>query len=176
MRWWQWLLSCPAPVNPASDMVGTNSSLNQHGQVWFLAGTFGEHCTPQRACTIPNDKSILFPIINYELNFLEHPEFTTESELITHVKKDEDDITNIVAKIDGKKLDACRIQSDPKIFYADLPAKNCLELPSRRIKIASDGYWVFLKPLSKGVHNIFFHASCSGGSRKCTAFYNLTII
>jgi hypothetical protein len=175
VRWWKWLLSCPKPTNPARDENGMNSSLNQHGHVWFLAGTFGEKMIPYRRCTIPHDKCILFPIINYELNFLENPEFTTENELMTNVKKDEDDITNVIAKVDAQKLRGWRVQSDPKLFYVDLPPENCLELPSGGIKIASDGYWVFLKPLRKGVHTIFFHASCSGGLRKCTAFYDLTI-
>lgn len=176
VRWWKWLLSCPKPINPAADENGANSSINQQGPVWFLAGTFGEKMIPHRRCSIPHDKCILFPIINYELNFLENPEFTTDNELITNVKKDEDDITNLTAKVDDQNLRAWRVQSNPKLFYVYLAPENCLELPSKRIKMASDGYWIFLKPLSEGTHRIFFHASCTGGLRKCTAFYDLTVI
>lgn len=176
VKWWRWLLSCPSSINPASDKSGINSSLNQNGPVWYLAGTFGEDFVPHRECSIPDGKCIFFPIINFELNNLENPEFTTDEELISNVKKDEDDITNQIANVDGLEIVAWRVESDPKIFHVDLPPENCLQIQSKRIKIASDGYWIFLKPLSKGKHKIFFHASCTGGLRSCTAFYDLNIV
>lgn len=176
VKWWKWLLSCPSPVNPAEDKNGTNSGLNQQGPVWFLAGTFGENIIPVRDCIIPHDRCILFPVINYEVNFLENPEINTENELVIKVVEDQNDIINLKARVDDQPVDVRRVQSNPKVFFVDLPSENCLGLPSRRIKIASDGYWVFLKPLACGRHNIFFHGSCSGGIRTCTVFYNLTIM
>jgi len=176
VRWWKWLLSFPKTISPAADENGGNSCLNQQGPVWFLAGTFGESIIPYRKCVIPHDKCILFPVINYEVNLLEKPELTTDSELVINAVQDENDIVNLIAKVDEQKLPACRVQSDPKLFFVDLPPENCLDLPSTRVKIASDGYWIFLKPLFEGLHKIFFHASCSGGIRTCTTFYELTIL
>jgi hypothetical protein len=43
-------------------------------------------------------------------------------------------------------------------------------------KAASDGYWIFLKHLSKGEHRIFFAGSCSSGIRNVRATYNVTVI
>lgn len=176
VEWWKWLLSCPNPVNPAADTDGANSSMNQHGPVWFLAGTFGEKIVRYRKSTIPYDRSILFPVINYEVNFLEKPEINTENELVTNAVEDQNDIIKVTAQVDHQLLTVCRVQSDPKLFIVDLPPENCLGLPSTRIEIASDGYWVFLKPLSTGLHKIFFHGSCSGGVRTCTASYDLTVV
>lgn len=176
VSWWKWLLSCPNSINPAIDENGDNSSLNQRGPVWFLAGTFGENMIPYRRCTISHDKCVLFPVINYELNVHEKPEITTDNELLVKVVDDEDDIVNVIVEVDDQRLTASRVQSDPKLFYVDLPEDNCLNIPAIRTKIASDGYWVFLKPLTKGAHKIFFHGSCSGGRRSCTAFYNLTVL
>lgn len=175
VEWWKWLLSCPIQANPAYDGTGINSSLNQRGPIWFLAGTFGEHEVPHRASSIPSGKGILFPIINYELNLLENPEFVTDDALIRAVKKDEDDIKNILVIVDGQSLSPLRVQTDPKLFFIHLPPDNCLHLPPKRIKFASDGYWIFLKPLRIGQHRIFFHASCSGGVRKCTVSYDITV-
>ena len=176
VKWWKWLLSCPNPINPAADKDGANSGLNQQGPVWFLAGTFGENVIPVRNCIIPHDRCILFPVINYEVNFLENPEINTDDELVINVVEDQNDIINLTAQVDDQLVAVHRVKSNPKVFFVDLPSENCLELPSRRIKIASDGYWVFLKPLTYGRHNIFFHGSCSGGTRTCTVYYNLTIM
>jgi hypothetical protein len=176
VRWWKWLLSFPKSINPATDENGKDSSLNQCGPVWFLAGTFGENKAARRKCAIPRGKCVLFPVINYEVNFLEKPEITSDEELVKDVVDDQNDIINIVAELDDEKVLVYRVQSDPKLFHVDLPAENCLDLSVSRVKIASDGYWVFLKPLSTGVHKIFFHGSCSGGIRTCTAFYDLTIL
>jgi hypothetical protein len=56
-----------------------------------------------------------------------------------------------------------------------LPVGNCLDIDAGTVKIAADGYWVFIQPLEPGVHHLFFHGSCSGGIRNSTAVYNLTI-
>jgi hypothetical protein len=79
--------------------------------VWFLAGTLGG-----KTCTLPAGKSILFPVINYEMNPLEKPELRTESELIKHVVEDEDDIINLEAMIDDQTIPIYRVRSDPHCF------------------------------------------------------------
>jgi hypothetical protein len=38
----QWILSIPRKYNPAADSTGKNCVQNQNGEVWFLAGTFGD--------------------------------------------------------------------------------------------------------------------------------------
>ena len=42
------------------------------------------------------------------MNPLEKPELKTDSELISHVKKDEDDIINLEAVIDGQGIPICQ--------------------------------------------------------------------
>ena len=61
-RWWQWLLSIPAAINPNLDSTGANCGEGQVDDVWFLAGTFGG--AVNRSCTIPAGKPIFFPLIN----------------------------------------------------------------------------------------------------------------
>src|SRR5918996_4493624 len=104
VMWWKWLTTIPTRSNPAADENGENASLNQTDpSVWFLAGTLGGR-TVHRKCTMPRGRSILFPVINYEMNSVEKPELRTESELIAHVIKDENDITNLDAVIDGQEF------------------------------------------------------------------------
>jgi hypothetical protein len=60
-KWWQWVLSIPASINPILDTTGANCDVDQSGPVWFLAG--GPPIA-ERNCTIPAGKMIFFPIIN----------------------------------------------------------------------------------------------------------------
>ena len=64
---WKWLLSIPAPINPANDFTGANGANGQSGQVWFLAGSFcPEPPTPcsnftvTRNLTVPAGKALFF--------------------------------------------------------------------------------------------------------------------
>jgi hypothetical protein len=59
-KWWPWLLSMPAAVNPNLDQSGANCALGQYDDVWFLAGAFGG--TVVRACTVPAGKPLFFPL------------------------------------------------------------------------------------------------------------------
>jgi hypothetical protein len=175
-KWWQWLISIPMRFNPAADESGRNASLNQTDpNVWFLAGTLGGKAV-NRKCTIPVGRAILFPVINIEVNALEKPELRTDAELMRYVMKDEDDILNLDALVDGEKVPIYRVRSDPSMFPLKIPSDNPFEVPGGRTTLAtSDGYWVFLRPLCPGQHGLFFAASCSLGTRNVKATYNLTI-
>ncbi|MGH9858019.1 MAG: hypothetical protein ACRD4B_09265 [Acidobacteriota bacterium] len=176
VRWWQWLTAIPTKVNPAADENGVNATVNQTDpNVWFLAGTLGGRSV-HRNCTIPFGRSVLFPVINYEMNPIEKPELRTESQLVTHVIKDEDDITNLEAIIDGQEIPIYRVRSDPPMFSLTFPADNLFDASDGgTTRATSDGYWVFLKPLEHGKHKLFFAGSCSAGSRNVKATYNLTV-
>src|SRR5574338_1150626 len=60
-RWWQWLLSIPAAVNPNFDKTGANCGQGQNDDVWFLAGAFSGKF--KRSCTVPTGKPIFFSVI-----------------------------------------------------------------------------------------------------------------
>lgn len=176
VRWWQWLASIPSEANPAIDSTGTNSSENQiDPYVWFLAGTVGGKKALRKSTCSPG-KSILFPVINYEINPLEKPNLRTKSEMIKHVKEDEDDIINLEARIDGLPIPIFRVASDPPFFILNIVKNNTLDVKGGGITQATaDGYWVFLKSLPVGEHEIYFSGSCSAGSRNVEVTHNLTV-
>src|SRR5690242_21263956 len=63
------------------DKTGVHADVSQPtDHVWFLAGKFGTENKdlPQRKCTVPFGRAILFPIINCEANQLEYPELKTD--------------------------------------------------------------------------------------------------
>jgi hypothetical protein len=172
-KWWQWVLSIAKTENPLVDDTGKNCANSQSGPVWFLAGTLKGPA--ERSCTIPADKAILFPVINFEASVAEG-DGTTDEELAARAKFEMDQITNMQAMVNStnvNELKQYRIQSPP--FNVTLPADNVLELPAQTTKMTSEGYWIFLKPLEPGNYDLRSFGSCLAGRIKIGIAYHLTI-
>jgi hypothetical protein len=172
-RWWRWALSITKTENALVDDTGKNCVNNQSGPVWFLAGTLKGPA--ERSCTIPADRAILFPVINYEASVAEG-DGTTDEELAARAKFEMDQITNMRAMISGtnvNELKQYRIQSPP--FSVTLPADNVLGLPAQTTKMMSEGYWLFLKPLQPGNYDLHSFGSCLAGRIKIGISYHLNI-
>jgi hypothetical protein len=154
-EWWQWWLSNTATDNPAADPTGTNCAINQNGSVWMLAGTVGG--SAERTCTIPAGKAILFPIIGSECSYAEYPAVRSDSELESCAQADNNAIDHLEATVDGtslQQLEKYRILSP--IFNMIYQDDNPLGAPPGPTKMVSDGYYVFLEPLSPGNHELHF--------------------
>ena len=173
-RWWRWLLSTPKSINPINDKTGEFSFQSQNDpNVWFLAGTFGGLAI--RKCTIPRGKAILFPIINYEACFADEPLLTDRHQLENKCKQEIDNIGKLYCNVNGLdiKLSEYRIHSEA--FEIDLPVDNCLSVNAGHTLMASDGYWLFLQPLSRGKCEIQSFGSCMAGKVKIGCKYQLTV-
>lgn len=172
-RWWQWVLALARTRNPLVDENDKNCANNQGGPVWFLAGTLKGQA--ERSCTIPADKAILFPVINFEASVAEG-DGTTEEELAGCAKFEMDQISNMRAMISDtnvNELKQYRIQSP--LFNVTLPADNVLGLPAQTTRMISEGFWLFLKPLAPGKYNLHSFGSCLAGKIKIGISYHLTI-
>lgn len=154
-RWWQWCYSFRDDSSPVSDSSGEFSKEGQaYESVWFLAGTFGG--TVERNCTLPAGTSIFFPIVTDIISFHTDPQLKTTSDLDAYSKADLDHTQFISAKLDGHEISnlfSYRVHSH--LFPIDVPNKNNKVLRVKTEAI-SDGYWLFLKPLSLGKHKLEF--------------------
>jgi len=165
-RWWQWLLSIPAAVNPNLDATGANCQQGQSANVWFLAATFGGPAV--RSCTVPVGKALFFPLIN-NVGFQPNPTDTLNS-----LRKqaagpiDNVSITSLVCSIDGVR---CAV--DLSLFRVTSPSFSLISPPGGLLTaggyndttnppFVSDGYWMFVGPLLRGHHVIKFGGSSSG--------------
>jgi len=179
VRWWKWFFSTPKTINPAVDQSGKFAHINQPREnLWFLAGKLGtlNKILPRRLCRIPFSRSILFPVINCEVNPLECPELTTIRDLTEYVQADENTIVLKECYVDGENIPVQRVKSDPDVFEAHIHAENPFGAVREGISpVAADGYWVFLGPLPKGKHNISFRGSCEKGRLNSGAYYDLLI-
>ena len=127
-KWWQWAFSAPEEANPVLDEDGKNCAQRQSGPVWFLAGTFGGSVV--RECTIPTEKSIMFPILNSECSYAEYPSLKTESELRDCAKTSQNKITQLEASIDGMPLQGLdKVSCTSLLFNLTLPENNALGIP-----------------------------------------------
>jgi hypothetical protein len=121
-------------------------------------------------------ENILFPIINCEANPLEYPELKRESDVINHVLRDEDTIVKKECCVNGQQISIERVQSDPPTFPVTIDKDNALGVKEGGSTIAaSDGYWVFLKPLPRGEYFISFAGSCENGRLNSGANYHLNV-
>lgn len=152
-KWWQWALSIPNKDNPVEDKTGINCNKNQEGPVWFLAGTGGGSVI--RNCEIPAGKSILFPIINVIIDFATNPSFKTESDLKNNMMDFKSAVKEV--SVDGIKIDPTDYQFMSPLFNFTLPPDNTYDLPAgTTTQAVSNGYWIMLKPLPIGSHEIHF--------------------
>jgi len=154
--WWKWCYSKPFSNNPVSDKTGKLCTKNQiYSQTWFLAGTFGGEA--RRICTIPSKSSIFIPIVNDIISFAEYPQLSTQDDLMNYARDDLDTTTSLSASVDGIELLSLynyRVRS--KLFEIEIP----LSTHGGRVvrtKAVTDGYWLFLKPLSLGEHTLILH-------------------
>jgi hypothetical protein len=187
VEWWRWALSIPKSINPVLDTTGEYAGINQkNGDIFFLAGAlavnadqrgnFPPNFPPKRFCTISAKKSILFPVINCESNQLENPDLKTHGDIIERVRRDEDTIIKKDCFVDGKRIPVQRVKSDPTIFELSMVNDNLFGVSGGGNTYASsDGYWVFLKPFTKGRHVISFQGSCEYGRLNSGAVYHLQV-
>ncbi len=178
VEWWRWFLSTPKSNNPVLDSTGEYANVNQPPCcVWFLAGKLADEdsTVPSRICAIPSGRSILFPVINCEANPLEYPELKSRQDLIDHVVADENTIRHKICVLDGRKIPALRVTSDPPIFDVKINEDNIYDIKGKTTIAYGDGYWVFLKPLHPGEHMLSFQGSCENGRLRSGAKYILRI-
>jgi hypothetical protein len=179
VRWWRWYLSQPKSASPSNDQALTNADPSRgqiFPEVWFLAGTTGGFA--ERNTVVPRGRAILCPIINFEISRAEDPSLVTDDDLVSFARKDVDQILPLELTVDDIPfsvpfLSKFRISSGP--FDVTLPEGNIWGVKAGPTRAAADGYWLFLKPLSAGVHMMQFGGSCLAGTINIGAKYHLSI-
>jgi hypothetical protein len=177
VRWWNWCLSQPKFTNPVNDRKRTdrNAYNNQiYSSVWFLAGTTDGNA--ERECFVPMVRAILCPIINFEISTAEEPDLNTDEALLSRAKDEIDKIENLNVIIDGTRLsDLKKFRVQSGVFDVNLPEDNIWDVKPGKTRAAADGYWIFLKPLPKGMHTLQFNGSCLAGTINIGTNYHLEV-
>ncbi len=183
-EWWQWALSIPTPSNPLLDTTGDNCMVGQRGSVWFLAGFFfGGAAT--RTCSVPEDKALFFPVVNYFADNTPNicgqgPDNLSVKELRAGAATYIDSVTGVAVQLDGEEVKARRVKS--KVFEVAMAKDNIFVQPCNGDSPAGifspaidDGYYVELHPLKVGSHTLHFQAQ-SQGTTVQDITYKLTVV
>lgn len=161
--WCKWMLSIPKKKNPSLDETGKYCSINQsEKKVWFLTGTFGNVIPIKRVCTIPVGRAIFFPILMKEDSLEEDSDLKTVSDLRKRCRDAMNQVIDMKATIDGlmiKRLYQYRVQSNA--FCLAFPKDNVYGVRPGRTLSVCDGYWLFIRPLGLGKHEISFMGETS---------------
>ena len=176
IKWWQWICSIPKNKNPLFDWSGDNVNVNQNdSRVLFLCQTYeGVESIPSRKNIITKGRSIFMPIINW-ISVMHH-DGDSDQELLEIAKNK----MNVVGPLEitinritiNKGLEKYRVLSP--FFEIDLPENNIFGISSGKRRCISDGYWIFLYPISEDLRLSSF-SSCSSGVTKIKVKYELNI-
>jgi hypothetical protein len=175
IEWWQWFLSYPKKINSAYPGTGLNFAFHNNNVI-FLAGVDSNIGPVERTITIPSQKAILFPIINFITSYLEDPEIRCDEDLISSTKSNIDDIRIKQVRVDETNIltgNESRVFSN--IFTLHFPPNNLYDIESGFTRACADGYWCFLKSLSPGEHKIYTFGSCLAGRIKIEVTYYLNV-
>jgi len=160
--WWQWAASFDRSESPIADKTGGLCRSKQTGAVWFLAGTYGTRRTV-RTCTVPSGKYLFFPLINYVVYPVEGMPLTCASATQTAARVTLD-VSSLVLEIDGKRFKDLEVHRQATRECFDLNALSGGGVaPS-----AANGYYVMLRPLSRGTHILNFGGILPGISQAVT--------
>ena len=193
-EWWMWVLNLPADDNPLFAKGNMDCSVGQRGNVWFLAGSFGE--VADRTCTIKKGKALFIPILNgfmwSPLDF-KTPEDCgnkpgmTRAEVIrecrTVVAANIDKATKIECMLDGVPCywskQIVRAQSAAKSYFirtGTIVSDSFEYAPGLRKVAISDGYWIMIDPLRPGQHTLRVVSRYDGNANfNLDVTYHLTV-
>jgi hypothetical protein len=151
--WWTWAMSLPVDCNPIVDDSCFDVTEGQSGKVWFLGSPFGDL---ERTATIPTGTAIFLAMNTSEASSLEGLG-DTEAQQRANARFLTDHAVDPFTMIDGvtvKDIQDYRVESPQFTFTAPTPWIFG-DVGGTGTSVA-DGYYVMIKPLSKGEHTIRF--------------------
>jgi hypothetical protein len=164
-EWWTWAIGI-FPESPILDETGELCGQGQKGKgkgkVWFLAGSFGG--VVERDCEVPKNKTLFIPVFNTLWWTPEDGPTAAAVRILANDNATPADLEMDVF-VDGEPLAdifGYRAQSPPggsdwTVLEGSLANTAFGVSPGVRTVVA-DGYWVMLRPLSRGDHNVVIHA------------------
>lgn len=149
-------MGIPVKDHPNTNYTSEKCSRGQieDSPVWFLALPFSEEQVSDRTCTIPKEKAILTALLSGIIGYSD-PGIDSDEKAKTAVLKG-NDYGAIEVSLDGDilKYDMNINRVLTNFFNINYPVDNFFETTPGPVKSVVDGYFLFLKPLSIGQHEL----------------------
>lgn len=188
--WWNHMFSFDCGENPIEDPDGSLAGLNTDDQVIFLAGNYGGETT--RTITVPHGKALFFPIVNVFWVYSACYGIAEEDEAFANGTLEEyiaaffdpalgGDGINLSATLDGvafNNLRNYRFSSGLYDFNINPELADCFGDPciaNADFLGYTDGFWLMLKPLSRGQHTLNFAGEIEDFGFSLDVTYNITV-
>ncbi len=181
--WWQEMLKTNCTTNP---WLNPDKVLfYETGPVYFLAGIAQNGGSVN--VTIPQDKALLFPLVNYindypcpDPNFEPAAGQTLTDFLTQGAKGLEGVVTNMKVTVDDTEisnLEAYFFVTDLFYFTGDPALASCFDgcITGSSQPAVGSGFYVMVKPLSKGSHTIHYHMSVPVWPAVQDGTFNVTV-
>lgn len=187
--WWQWLVAFPPDENPVLDPTGQYAGQGQSlpsyaGPMYFLTGTFGQGPVV-RDITIPSDKYILVPIVNtwwdqypglWNPLGLPDPLSIEDLRAICAYFMDQAIVTCTIDGRDVWRPERFRFKTSVFSLTFDPEFATWYGYTTPYLRTAvGDGYFLILKPLDPGQHEIHFTGEIPEFQFKVDVTYNITV-
>ena len=171
-RWWQWAAGFDGKP-PYQDRDGSRCAMHQDGPVWFLAGTDGSF-DAMRTCSIPADRHVFVPLITWFVAGANPGETVgDEGKPLSCTQKQEraanfaDHVYTGLVLLDGRPIG--------QFQRMRAAGETCFTLTSDHPDVATDGYWLMLKPLPPGQHTLAIAAAYREGHRQSMQNFQYTL-
>jgi hypothetical protein len=195
--WWQWVNAISVSDSPLFDTTGENADQDQSKHVFFLAGaiTFTLDGQPEldvdvdRTITVPKGTALFFPIINSSQDNIGVVPPKTVEQLREAAADFVDSVTELHVTIDGKSIPESELlkqrvtspvfsyvlpENDNIVnFFIDLFQLGIPHVSGKITPVVSDGYWMYVHPLSPGQHTINFGGQA--GDFQLDITYHITV-
>ena len=168
-----------------------NVLFHQSGPVYFMAGISSYGATAN--ITVPHGKAILFPLVNFlndhpcpDQNFQPDPGQSME-DFLRDGSESFWGITDYMALIENLSVsvDGSPVSNMPDyLFITDLfyftgnpDLATCFDgcITGESQPAVAGGYYIMLKPLSKGTHTVHYHSEIPIWGAQQDATYNITV-
>lgn len=149
--WWKWNMNIPKQEHPMVNPNVPKCPVGESGNVSFLTHSY--QGVAHYSCMIPTTHSILVPISSGECT-TDEAHSNAPSDLINCASAGDQYLT-FEANVDGVPLIGLeKNYAITKIFNMTVPVNNAFDLRPGTFKDGAGGYFIFLKPLTSGSHNI----------------------
>jgi hypothetical protein len=152
-KWWQWNFNISPSEHPRDHYSPQRCSINQTGPVWFLPDILKGR--EERSCNVPEGVAVLVPLLTGFCDDDNTDPLLKTDEGLRKCAMEGNEYGIVTASLDGQSLqnlDQYRTQTS--FFNLTVPKDNWCNCVPGTWKTMADGFFVFLKPLQFGKHDL----------------------